>query len=238
MARSSTLSAGDALGHQRPHGVDDLGPAAVVEGHGEGQGAVGLGELDRLVHAAQHPPRDPPVPPPGEADAHALFVQLVAPAHQQGLVEPHEVADLVGGPPPVLGGEGVHGEPPDPDLEAPVDHVEQRRLTGGVALGPRQVPPAGPPAVAVHDTGHVGRHPAPVELGRHRVDRRVGTPGLGGAGAVVPPGTARALEGSRHDGKLSLPPRVWKPGSSAKRRVSCCSRASTTWRCSPTTPTG
>ena len=41
----------DALGHQGPHRVDDLGPAAVVEGDGERHAPVVPGQLDRLVHA-------------------------------------------------------------------------------------------------------------------------------------------------------------------------------------------
>ena len=52
MAFSSILSACTPVGHERLHRVDDLGPAAVVEGDGEGHAVrLSLGELDRLVHA-------------------------------------------------------------------------------------------------------------------------------------------------------------------------------------------
>ena len=81
---------------------------------------VVLGQLDRLVHALEHPAGHPPVPAAGEADLHALLVELVAPAHEQRLVEAHQVAHLVGRPPPVLGGEGVEGEPAMPISRAPL----------------------------------------------------------------------------------------------------------------------
>ena len=146
----------DPVGHQPPDGVDDLGPAPVVEGHGQGAPPVAGGQLDRLVHAPQHPLGHPPVAAAGEPDPDPLLVQLVAPAHQQALVEPHQVADLVGRPAPVLGGEGVHGDPGDAEVEGPLHRVEQGGLTGGVALGAGQAPAGRPPAVAVHDAGHVG----------------------------------------------------------------------------------
>ena len=83
-------------------------------------------------------------------------MQLVPPAHEHALVEAHEVPDLVDGPLPVLGGEGVHGQPLDAQLERAFDGVEQRLLAGGVALGARQAPLLGPPAVAVHHDADVG----------------------------------------------------------------------------------
>src|SRR5580692_2065269 len=124
------------FGHQRSHRIDDLGPPAVVERHGHGHAVVALGQLDRLVHPLEYPARHPPVPPPGKTDAHALLVELVPAPHEQRLVEPHEVAHLVGRPAPVLGREGIERDPADPDLEGPVDHIEQRLFTGGVPLGP------------------------------------------------------------------------------------------------------
>ena len=161
------LAGGHALGHQGPHGVHDLGPPAVVERHGERHAPVALGQGDGLVHAPQHPARHPPVPAPGEADPDALVVQLVAPAHEERLVEPHEVPDLVGGTAPVLGREGEHREPPDPEVEGPVDGVEERLLPRRVALGAGQAPLAGPAAVAVHDTRHVGGDVRGVDALRH-----------------------------------------------------------------------
>ena len=69
------------------------------------------GQLDRLVHPLEQPPRHPPVAPTDERDAHAALVQFVPAAHEDRLVEAHEVPDLVDRTPPVLGGERVHGEP-------------------------------------------------------------------------------------------------------------------------------
>ena len=129
-----------------------------------------LGQLDRLVHPLEHPAGHPPVAAAGEADLHALLVELVAPAHEERLVEVHQVAHLVGRAAPVLGGEGVEGDPLDADLEGAVDHVEQRGLAGGVALGAGQAPGAGPATVAVHHAGDVDGDPGEVELGRDRVE--------------------------------------------------------------------
>ena len=93
---------------------------------------------------ADQPLGHPPVAPTGEAHAHAPLVHLVAAAGEDRLVEPHEVAHLVGGPLPVLGGEGVDREPLDAQLERALDRVEQRLLAGGVALGALEAPTAAP----------------------------------------------------------------------------------------------
>ena len=65
-------------GDQCPHGIDDLGPASVVEGEDERHTPVVLGQVGRLVHLAQHPSRDPPVPASGE-DGPARPVRAVRP---------------------------------------------------------------------------------------------------------------------------------------------------------------
>jgi hypothetical protein len=75
-------------------------------------------------------------------------VELVAPTDEEGLVEAHQVADLVTGTAPILGREGEDGEPPDPDVQGPLDGVEQRLLAGGVAGRPGEPTLAGPPSVA------------------------------------------------------------------------------------------
>ena len=190
-----------ALGHERAHGIDDLGTAAVVEGHRHHHARIALGELDRLVHAPEHPAGHPPVAPAGEADLHALLVELVAPAHEERLVEVHEVAHLVGRPAPVLGGEGVERDPLDADLEGAVDHIEEGGLPGGVALGPGQPPRLGPTAVAVHDAGDVDGDAGEIEL------RRDGVGGLRTRVSVriraVPPGSPLVRGGGGHP--LNLP---------------------------------
>ena len=157
----------DAFGHDLLDGIDDFGPAPVVERHGERAPSVVSGEADRLVHPSEHPLGHPPVAPPGKADADPFVVELVAPTKQQALVEPHEIADLVGRPAPVFGGEGVHGDPGDAEVEGPFDGIEEGGLTGRMALGPGQPPAGRPPPVAVHDTGHMGGNGAAGHLGRH-----------------------------------------------------------------------
>ena len=165
--------------------------------------AVVLRQLDRLVHALEHPAGHPPVAPAGEADLHALLVELVAPAHEQRLVEVHEVAHLVGRAAPVLGGEGVEGDPLDADLEGAVDHIEQGGLAGGVALGPGQPAGAGPATVAVHDAGDVDGDAGEVELGRDRVGRLAARCPRPGPGRPVPSlGAPRVADGGGHPTNL------------------------------------
>ena len=97
--------------------------------------------------------------------AHAFAVQLVSARCEQALVEVHEEAHFVERAPPILGREGVHGHPLEPDLECALDRVEQRLFSGGVPVGALQTTALRPPAVAVHDDRHVFRHGGP-ELGK------------------------------------------------------------------------
>ena len=228
MVFSSILAGRDPLGHDGADGVDDLGPAAVVEGHGHDHPAVVPGELDRLVHAPEHPPGHPPVAAPGEADLDSLLVELVAPAHEQRLVEPHEVAHLVGRAAPVLGREGVEGDPLDADLEGAVHHIEQSGLARGVPLRPRQPARARPATVPIHDTGDVGGDAGPVELGRDgirppgrarpRLRAGAASPCPGPRAAPAPPGfdTAEAT-------RRSYPRSIGAPPRARDMRPSACS---------------
>ncbi len=152
----------------------------------------------------EHAPGHPPVPAAGEADLHALLVELVGAAHEQRLVEVHEVAHLVGRAAPVLGGEGVEGDPLDADLEGAVHHVQQGGLAGTVPLRAGQAPRVGPASVAVHDTGHVDGHLGEIQLGRHGVgSRRVGSRRVGAL--VRSLGIARIADGRGHPMNLPRP---------------------------------
>src|SRR4051812_26538777 len=99
------------VGDDVAHGIDDLGPAAVVEGDGQRHASVLLGQRPRLVHALDDAAGYSPVPTPDEADANAPVVELFGPADEDLLVEVDEEPDLVGRASPVLGGERVDGEP-------------------------------------------------------------------------------------------------------------------------------
>ncbi len=178
------------VGHQRPHGVDDLCPAAVVEGERQGQATVVPGQRDRLVLFAEEPSRHPPVPAPSEADPHAPVVQLVAPAHQDLPVEPHEVAHLIDRAAPVLGREGVDGQPLQAEIQRALDRVEQRLFASRVAVGPLEPSLGRPPPVAVHHAGDVTRDAPEVEAFRHRGRTRLRIPDVVGAvthGGTLPP---------------------------------------------------
>jgi hypothetical protein len=122
-------------------------------------------QLHRLVHLPEQALGDPPVPAAGEADAHAVLVQLVAPADEDRLVEAHEVAHLVRRPLPVLRRERVDREPLDTQVERALHRVEQRFFTGGVAVGSLEAPPLRPAPVAVHHTGDVGGNTGVVDAG-------------------------------------------------------------------------
>jgi hypothetical protein len=141
--------------------VGDLRPAAVVHAKLQGEHRVvcrhPLGVLEFGDHAAPEPR-----PAAGPADPDPHLVELIAPAADDIPVEAHEKPDFVRRAFPVLGGERVSRQVRDADLDRAHDHVEQRVLSGLVPLGARQPALLGPPAVAVHDEGHVPRD----ELGR------------------------------------------------------------------------
>ena len=75
-------------------GVGDLGPAAVVDAHGQGQHVVVAGSLLGLLQLADHAAPQPR-PPPGPADPHAQLVHLVAAPADDVAVEAHQEAHLV-----------------------------------------------------------------------------------------------------------------------------------------------
>src|SRR3954447_6948259 len=129
--------AGGRLPGDRGDGVGDLGPAAVVHAHGQGEDVVVprelLGDLELGDDAAPQPRTAA-----GPAHPDAEGVHLVAAAADDVAVEPHEEPDLVGAAPPVLGGERVRRQRLHAELDRALDAVEQRVLTGLVAAGAGQ----------------------------------------------------------------------------------------------------
>ena len=114
-------------------------------------GQLGASSIRRRIHLGTRQSRRP-----AKRMRTPELVQLVAPADEQVVGDdPQEETDLVGRAPPVLGREGIDGEPFDPELDRSLGRVEQRLLAGPVALGARQAPLGRPAAVAVHDAGHV-----------------------------------------------------------------------------------
>ena len=110
---------------------------------------------------------------PGPHDLDAQVVEFVAASMDHVTVEPHQPANLVGGPLPVLGGERVGGQVPHPRLHGTVDGVQQGGLTAGVAVGAGEIAFLGPATVAIHHDRDV----AGQELGRD--PRRDGAAGMG-----------------------------------------------------------
>ena len=143
----------DALTHDLTNGVDELGLAAVIERDREGERAIPLREFDGLVDSPEQSFRDPPITTADEPDAHALLVEFIASAHQQRLVETHEIAHFVDRSTPVLRGECVDGEPLGTQIKGPIHRVHQRFLTSGMSLGALEATPLCPTTVPIHDRG-------------------------------------------------------------------------------------
>ncbi len=160
----------DALGHDGPHGVNQLSPTAVVEGNGESERAVALGEFNRLVDATQETLGNPPVTTADEANANTLGMQFVAAAQKQRFVKSHEETNLVDWPTPVLGGEGVDGEPLRAEVEGPIDGVHKRLFARGMTVGALEATSLCPSAIAIHDRSDMHRNAGWVNAGDvHRV---------------------------------------------------------------------
>ena len=167
-------------------GVDELGPARVVERDVEGQPVAagrrieGLGDraarlAGQLVHAAEEP------------DPDALVAQLVGLGADRGLEEAEQAGDLVVRAGPVLAAEGVQGEDPDAATDGVLEDLADGLDPGGVAVDLGLIALARPTAVAVHDDRHVlGKVlQRQQRSGRRRVvggRRRVGGPGQRCAG--------------------------------------------------------
>ena len=64
---------------------------------------------------------------------------------------------------PVLGREGVDGEPVDANLVGALEHVEQGALASLVAFGAGKALLLSPAPVAVHDEGNVAGDPGGIE---------------------------------------------------------------------------
>ena len=167
IVRSSTCVGRDARGGDRPERVDELRPARVVPRDvevepGARRGAVegpfdgGAGRLRQLVE------------PPQELDPDALGRELVGLARDRAAEEVEQPRDLVVGAGPVLAAERVDREHRDAAPDRVLEEAADRLDPGRMAVEVRQVPGAGPAAVAVHDDRDV---PGQV-LGREQ--RRLG----------------------------------------------------------------
>jgi DNA repair protein RecO (recombination protein O) len=141
-----------------PRGVDDFGAAPVVHAELQGQDVVADGATFGVFQFADHtPPQPRRSAGPAHPDAHGI--ELVSPPSDHVAVEAHQPANLIRRAVPVLGGKGVRGEVPDSDLDGPLDHVEERSLTAGMALGPWQIPRLRPAAIAIHHDRDMGWQP-------------------------------------------------------------------------------
>ena len=139
--------AGPHAAGQRAEGVEQLVAAAVVEGHQQGEAAVGARLVDDVVDPAPHRQRHA-VAAPDHAQAYVALHQLRQLTVDRLLQQPHQRRDLVFRPAPVLRRERVERQVAQPDgIGRP--HDGPGRLHALAMAGhPRQA----------LDDGHVGRH--------------------------------------------------------------------------------
>ena len=175
-----------------PRGVDDFGAPSVVDTELQGQDVVADGTAFGVFQFADHTaPEARPSAGPAHPDAHG--VELVSPPSDHVAIESHQPANLIRRAVPVLGGKGVRGEVLDSDLNGPLDHVEERSFTAGMALGTWQVPRLRPAAIAIHHDRDMSRQPVSRYLRRtDAAGMRRRRPKLSDTGVVrpgVPPAT-------------------------------------------------
>jgi hypothetical protein len=138
--------------HVATRGVDQIGPAAIVEGDLKHEpvvvGGLALGLFDdggdvgrQSVAAAEN------------AQAHARLLQPRQITGHIGPHQPHQVRDLLGRTAPVLGREAEDGQALDAEIGRGLDRALQRLDPLAMSHGARQAPGARPAAVAVHDDG-------------------------------------------------------------------------------------
>ena len=93
---------------------------------------------------------------------------------QIALEQHHQRADFSRGTLPVLDGKGVEGEDFEAEPRRGLDDVPDRVDAGAMPLDARQVPLAGPAAVAVHDDGDVAWQAIEFDLAGQRLFRPAG----------------------------------------------------------------
>ena len=156
--------AGRRLRRQSPRRLDDLLPAAIVEGDDERQPAVAARQLLGLVEqrgdvggealaAADHP------------HPHVVGVQFGEIVADEAFQQPHQQRNLLGRTAPVFGRKAVDRQERNADLDGGAHRPPHRLDAAAVAFETRQAARLRPAAVAVHDDGDVpGRLAQGVEI--------------------------------------------------------------------------
>ena len=155
------LRAQRAVAHQRGNllrRLHQLRPSAVVHGDVQPQPGVPLrprfGRLQgfplRLRQASLVPQNQ---------DPDVLRVQLVDLGVKKVQNQLHQRGDLLRAPVPVLGGKGIKAQRPDAQVIRMPDDLPQGFRPLPVPPGNAQAVLPGPPAVPVHDDGHMLRQP-------------------------------------------------------------------------------
>src|SRR5258705_6380198 len=149
--------AGLDLTRQRAERVQQLVPAAVVEGHQHGQPRVVPGLVHHVVDAAANTQGDP-ARLAEDAEPGVAGHELGELGVDRALEQVHQHRDLIQRPAPVLRREGVEREEPEPDRVGRAHDAALRLDALAVTGDPRQAAAAPPPSVAVPDDGDVLRN--------------------------------------------------------------------------------
>ena len=155
----------------RLDGVDDIGPAAIVERHLQQKTLVvcrrTLGPLDDGVDVAGQARS-----PSEDTDPNPLARQPVKVAGDIGSHQTHKIRNLLDRPTPVLGREAEYGQTFDAEVGRGLDGALEGLDPFAVTQGARKATGLRPSPIAVHNqrdmpgariragqTGGVGRHP-------------------------------------------------------------------------------
>ena len=99
-----------------------------------------------------------------DVEPNVVLVQRVELEPDVALQQHHQRVDLGPGTLPVLDGERVEREDPDPQSRRRFDDVPHRVDAGPVPFHSRQMTLRGPPPIAVHDDGDVSGQPLEVDV--------------------------------------------------------------------------
>ena len=145
-------------------GLEDLRPAAVVQGQDEGHPAVPRGRPLQPFDLRQGRPGDA-VPVADDPEAEVVLVDRPAVLPQVLAEKAPEADDLLARPFPVLLGEGVEREVRDAQAGAGLGRLADGLGAGLVPLDPGEPPLSRPAPVAVHDDGDMAGKPGRVDGG-------------------------------------------------------------------------
>ena len=125
---------------------------AIVERDRQRRAPVMRGARDRILDQRNDVGRER-VPIADDLEPHVIGGKFLDIADDEPLEQAHQIADLVLGPLPVFGREGVEGQRLDAQVAGRAHDVADRLDPRAMPGDARQVALLGPAAVAIHDDG-------------------------------------------------------------------------------------